>query len=178
MSGFTAPNHPLDAAYTKYWCEENVYRLTAHFLSIKKIANYWQVFVVFISNASKTVRQTTSQARRCNLTHLWQVALWHQSAACDPEQAIVWDYHVILILKARKAPQTTTAQSGQADERGPVTVVYDFDTLLPKPCDFISLVLRLPICKRLRSNIVADYMVETFAPRVNLGTKYERYVHM
>lgn len=73
-----APNDPspTHAApdYTPYYCEENIYRLAARRDLIGD-----QAEVVFITNARAAV------------------ACWFQRAAPEPGQALVWDYHVVLV---------------------------------------------------------------------------------
>ena len=60
-------------------------------------------WVVFVSNKKRVV------------------PLWRQKAGKDEEKLVIWDYHVILIIKT--------------DER---STVFDLDTNLPYPCDFKS----------------------------------------
>jgi hypothetical protein len=65
-----------------------------------------------------------------------QVALWYQKLAESADHAVVWDYHVVLILRLRSehAAGSQTADPANAPERDIKTWVYDFDTHLPKPC--------------------------------------------
>lgn len=62
----------------------------------------------------------------------WQVALWNQKLAGTAEKAVIWDYHVVLLLRARRNGQF--AELAQAESNVPQSWIYDFDTLLPKPC--------------------------------------------
>lgn len=53
------PPLPSDALYTSCYCEENVYLLAKSFQQIveqDKEAFLWDMYVVFISNRSKTVQ--------------------------------------------------------------------------------------------------------------------------
>lgn len=58
MENIVVPDLPPDAAYAKYWCEENVYHLASRFLLLPEIVNHWEVYVAFISNSAKTVCPT------------------------------------------------------------------------------------------------------------------------
>lgn len=52
------PSLPLAAVaalYTGCYCEENVYLLAQMFSEDPEIAHKWAIFVVFISNHTKTV---------------------------------------------------------------------------------------------------------------------------
>jgi hypothetical protein len=50
------PSIPRDAVYTGCYCEENIYFLAQAFSADPDTAKYWDIFVVFISNRSKTVK--------------------------------------------------------------------------------------------------------------------------
>ncbi|EEB89981.1 hypothetical protein MPER_11870, partial [Moniliophthora perniciosa FA553] len=66
------------------------------------IISDWDLYAVFISNATRTV------------------ALWDQKLTQEPGIPVVWDYHVILVLRSRfKNPEDQL-----------VAWVYDFDTTL------------------------------------------------
>ncbi|CAA7265438.1 unnamed protein product [Cyclocybe aegerita] len=78
----------------------------------KEIAGMWDVYVVFISNANQSV------------------ALWSQKAARARGNAVIWDYHVILLLRPRQQDDGSLA-SRPGKLR---SWVYDFDTTLPIPC--------------------------------------------
>lgn len=60
-------------------------------------------YVIFISNDNKTV------------------PLWSQSSSKSEDGLVIWDYHVILIIKADQC-----------------STVFDLDTNLPYPCDYNS----------------------------------------
>jgi hypothetical protein len=49
------PMVPEYAVYTSCYCEENVYLLAKAFLANVSITDIWDIFVVFISNETKTV---------------------------------------------------------------------------------------------------------------------------
>jgi len=94
------PPLPPDGIHTRCWCEENIYLLAQSFLHNPLIVNDWDVFVVFISNATKTV------------------CLWKQALARAENAFVIWDYHVVLLLRERQ---------------GTAAWLYDWDTTLPKP---------------------------------------------
>ncbi|KAE9400757.1 protein N-terminal glutamine amidohydrolase [Gymnopus androsaceus JB14] len=96
------PALPLDAVYTSHWCEENVYLLVQSFQH-PSISELWDVFAVFISNHAK------------------MVALWNQKLSKEPGLPVVWDYHVITVLRSRQDSLRTESW------------VYDFDTTLGMP---------------------------------------------
>lgn len=50
------PLFPIHSTYTAFYCEENVYLLTKQFLENEEIRELWDVFAVFISNSTRTVR--------------------------------------------------------------------------------------------------------------------------
>ncbi|KII89001.1 hypothetical protein PLICRDRAFT_592736 [Plicaturopsis crispa FD-325 SS-3] len=104
------PAIPPGQPYTPYWCEENIYLLAHAFQGAQDVVDAWDVFVVFISNESKTV------------------ALWNQRAASAEGRPIVWDYHVILVLRPRSNPAAVSASSADTDRR--ISWIYDFDTTL------------------------------------------------
>ncbi len=49
------PHLPPDSLYTHCYCEENIYLLAQKFISDSGVNGDWNVYVVFISNDSKTV---------------------------------------------------------------------------------------------------------------------------
>ncbi|KIY66302.1 hypothetical protein CYLTODRAFT_398990 [Cylindrobasidium torrendii FP15055 ss-10] len=85
------PALPETAIYTSCYCEENIYFLAKSFID-------HETYVVFVSNENKTV------------------AIWNQKRARSPDIPVVWDYHVILVLK--------TANSSW---------IYDFDAVNASP---------------------------------------------
>lgn len=88
--------------YTPYYCEENVWHLCQQpqFVGL-------ETKVVFISNARR------------------QCPLWHQRAAVNPAEPVLWDYHVILICKMENT-----------------WYVYDLDTALPMPIPVVEYIHR------------------------------------
>ncbi|XP_013415109.1 protein N-terminal glutamine amidohydrolase-like [Lingula anatina] len=86
--------------YTSCYCEENIWKLCEHVKHThpEEIDCF---YVVFISNKNKTI------------------PIWMQRAADNPNDAVVWDYHVILVQKYTSS-----------------SFVYDLDTLLSFPCPF------------------------------------------
>ncbi|KAH8108170.1 N-terminal glutamine amidase-domain-containing protein [Cristinia sonorae] len=78
----------------------------------------WDVFAVFISNHDK------------------MVAIWCQKA----NDIVVWDYHVVLVVRPRLEPtlhQQDSGDNGSSDTNrnpeSPESWIYDFDTRLPMP---------------------------------------------
>ncbi|KAF9566342.1 hypothetical protein CPC08DRAFT_814909 [Agrocybe pediades] len=123
------PVFPANSVYTRCYCEENVYLLCDQFLKDTSVTERWEAYAVFISNENKTA------------------ALWYQKAARVEGNPVIWDYHVILVLRPRNEADTLESlDSGslsaqyEADQSG--SWVYDFDTTLPVPCqweDYLSL---------------------------------------
>ncbi|KAJ7109232.1 N-terminal glutamine amidase-domain-containing protein [Mycena epipterygia] len=84
-----------DTVKTPFYCEENIFLLCEAFILLQE-----EVSAVFISNELKTV------------------ALWNQKLSKDAHSVVVWDYHVVLLLRSR---------DGQ-------NWIYDLDTRLAVPC--------------------------------------------
>jgi len=61
--------------YHPYYCEENIRRLCDHMQSGEAC------YVVFVSNTAR------------------MVALWGQGVVHDPQDPVLWDYHVVLLHK-------------------------------------------------------------------------------
>jgi len=116
----TPPSIPSDNVYTPYYCEENIYLLAKSFSADPQVVGTWDVFILFISNHNKAV------------------ALWCQQKAHEPHLPVVWDYHVILILRPRNHLGQNVAESGVVPlplpEEKAHTWAYDFDTCLDLPC--------------------------------------------
>ncbi|KAF8061574.1 N-terminal glutamine amidase-domain-containing protein [Lyophyllum atratum] len=110
--------------YTSCYCEENVYLLAQNFHEDPEIVQSWRVFVVFVSNRTKTV------------------ALWNQKLAREPHYPVVWDYHVVLLLRRPTQDQILLqSESSQGVASGTAartrlgqSWIYDFDTQLELPC--------------------------------------------
>ncbi|RDB24108.1 Protein N-terminal glutamine amidohydrolase [Hypsizygus marmoreus] len=116
------PSCPI-STYTSCYCEENIYLLAQQFSGDPKIVEAWDIFVVFISNNTKTV------------------ALWNQKLAHEPSRPVVWDYHVLLVLRphsfaiqAHPAPINIITSSKAPSYGQNTTWAYDFDTQLDLPC--------------------------------------------
>ncbi|EGN95453.1 hypothetical protein SERLA73DRAFT_186466, partial [Serpula lacrymans var. lacrymans S7.3] len=103
---------PVDHTYTSCYCEENIYLLAKYFLDQPSVKRRWDIFAIFISNATK------------------MVALWNQRKAAFADVAVVWDYHVILAMRPR-SPFVSSAGDPAAQ-----TWVYDYDTRLGIPCQW------------------------------------------
>ncbi|KXS12423.1 hypothetical protein M427DRAFT_101408 [Gonapodya prolifera JEL478] len=135
----SVPEFPIsraDCAYTSCYCEENVWWLCKAAVD-RGLGN--RSFAVFVSNTHQTI------------------PLWRQQRAAEPAAAVVWDYHVLFVLKT---------QTG--------TFVYDLDSTLPFPCpleDYYDLAINPEgIATRLRPNyrrlfriIAASTFVSHFA---------------
>lgn len=110
------PSIPRDAVYTGCYCEENIYFLAQAFSADPDTAKYWDIFVVFISNRSKTV------------------ALWCQKLANESHRPVVWDYHVVLVLRLRNHVLSQDVRCAPTVDETTHSWVYDFDTILDLPC--------------------------------------------
>ncbi|KAF8528220.1 N-terminal glutamine amidase-domain-containing protein [Hysterangium stoloniferum] len=97
------PQFPPGYTYTPFYCEENIYLLAATFSRDITITHTWEIYVVFVSNASKTV------------------ALWGQKLATDPIYPVIWDYHCILVLKPLEPGPASSVW------------VFDYDSRLEMP---------------------------------------------
>ncbi|KAL4253937.1 Protein N-terminal glutamine amidohydrolase [Abortiporus biennis] len=111
------PPIPQNAVYTSCYCEENIYLLAKTFQEQSERdpqAFPWNVYVVFISNSNKTV------------------ALWNQK---HREDVVVWDYHVILVLRSSLS-STTVSKNDESEQLDvePSSWVFDFDSQLSAPC--------------------------------------------
>jgi len=83
--------------YWPYYCEENVWHLCEGLPNAEGEA---EALVIFISNAARSV------------------AVWNQRAADAPDEALLWDYHVILATRADATREWE---------------IIDHDSLLPCP---------------------------------------------
>lgn len=127
------PSLPPDSVYTSCYCEENIYLLCRALLQTPSVTELWDIFVVFISNANKAVgiRLWPSPLVMrvfIDITLFTQVALWYQKTARSPDYPVVWDYHVILVLRPRRKEHTK--ETGHPEMH---SWVYDFDTTLGLP---------------------------------------------
>ena len=105
-----------DALRIPYYCEENVWRLAyrkLHTTNNTKDDNddKWEYFVVFISNANKSV------------------PMFQQKATKGNELSVCWDYHVILLAVLQNEDTTNETD----DKLPPVVLVYDMDSKLDYP---------------------------------------------
>ncbi|KLO18794.1 hypothetical protein SCHPADRAFT_804892, partial [Schizopora paradoxa] len=156
------PSLPQNSIYTANYCEENVYFLAKHFLDDKEVSSRWDVFVIFISNTTKSV------------------ALWYQKLN---DSVVIWDYHVILIALRRRA--LTSSAGRRLASR---SFVYDFDSRLEMPCaweEYITLTFQdqegLPEQFRSLLRVVpGDVFVGSFASdrshMVSLDGNGSRYI--
>lgn len=58
--------------------------------------------------------------------------LWQQKSA-SREDFVIWDYHVLLVLRPRTTIDAKPSQELHADD---IAWIYDFDTRLSNPCDW------------------------------------------
>jgi len=61
-----------------------------------------------------------------------QVALWNQRAAREKELPVIWDYHVVLVLRPLSFSQDDMGDGGNSHTG---SWIYDFDTTLDLPYD-------------------------------------------
>ncbi|GAC72405.1 hypothetical protein PANT_7d00081 [Moesziomyces antarcticus T-34] len=147
-SSITPPAFPVPLQYAACYCEENVYMLAQHLASQLTRANraainiaqsqkqpapgqalfvpVWDVHVLFISNAGKTVL-------------LYQQAASKLPSAGSP---VIWDYHVVAAVTAHLVPLHQLAVESDATiARPPVfgdgdgwsrTWIYDPDSRLAR----------------------------------------------
>ena len=87
---------PETIDYCPLYCEENIWRLCQHQYFVDK-----SIVVCFISNSTKSC------------------AIWQQRSAGNPLEPVIWDYHVVLLVK----------DFNQANEG--IWQVYDLDSNLP-----------------------------------------------
>ncbi|KDQ06739.1 hypothetical protein BOTBODRAFT_243436 [Botryobasidium botryosum FD-172 SS1] len=117
MGTIDPPAFVGEKTYTANYCEENIYRLAKTLTSLPDYDSTNDIiFVVFISNLSRTV------------------ALWQQRASPDPELPVVWDYHVILVRFQRNMSVSSADGARTAPTECWHGWVYDFDSR----CGFIS----------------------------------------
>ncbi|CAO1639069.1 unnamed protein product [Sympodiomycopsis kandeliae] len=104
------PTWPSKKFYTPCYCEENAYLLSkqlSYSLSQEQQNTYdWKVWVVFVSNANKSV------------------LLWQQRASQSPQAfyPVVWDYHCIVIVTAQSSNTSNgnTSNTGASSPLSPV----------------------------------------------------------
>ncbi|KIP07969.1 hypothetical protein PHLGIDRAFT_35193 [Phlebiopsis gigantea 11061_1 CR5-6] len=157
----TPPPIPSSCAYTRCYCEENIYLLADALGRHPDVASQdprtpslWDPYVVFISNHQKTHQRTrVLREKYTRADGLWarQAALWHQKAAEGP---VVWDYHVVLVLRPR-------ARASRGGETAASCWVYDRDSRCALP------------------STARDYMGQTFPYAcADGGAIPERYVSL
>ncbi|KAG2147116.1 N-terminal glutamine amidase-domain-containing protein [Suillus cothurnatus] len=139
---------PLDSPYTSCYCEENIYLLVRRFLEQADVKATWDIFAVIISNVTKTV------------------ALWSQLKAPAANTAVIWDYHVVLVLHSQSGPHCRLLNTTPSIEEE--TWIYDFDSILEMPSRW------------------EEYVEKTFPPDSDIPPQYrclfrvvsgEQYLH-
>lgn len=101
------PSLPLSYTYTPYYCEENIYLLAETLSRDQSVNDRWETYVAILSNPTKSL------------------ALWSQKLSKASDSPVVWDYHCVLLLKARR---------GIATASEPCCWVFDYDSRLGMPC--------------------------------------------
>jgi len=140
LNDMIPPPLPSNNIYTSCWCEENIYLLCQNFVQNRSVRDLWEIFTIFISNSDKTVSghnffEVLEPVTPNNILFpfSWgcflKVALWYQKAAQCEEVPVVWDYHVVLLLRPRQGVEESTGFN-----ENDMSWVYDFDTTLPVPC--------------------------------------------
>jgi hypothetical protein len=125
-------------AYTSCYCEENVYNI-GKYIHQNDIFPLSDCFVVFISNTSKSV------------------CLWQQKSSSSKNAPVIWDYHVIFLLRKSTDSQfKISASSSIPNSASCITVVYDKDSSLPFPCAFDR------------------YVEHAFRPEISLKPQFQR----
>lgn len=57
-----------------------------------------------------------------------------QKASRELNFPVLWDYHVILVLRPRRSASLIGQSPFEFETEGRLSWVYDFDTRLPIPC--------------------------------------------
>ena len=123
------PAVPSQVSYTQYYCEENIYLLAQALHAQASHRSQWDVFVVVISNLTRSVSLPNLYC--VSKSQLFaQVALWNQKGSRGASIPVVWDYHVILVLR----PAHTSAILHLTG-----CWVYDFDSHATMPCKFTGM---------------------------------------
>lgn len=92
------------------------------------------------------------------LKNFAQVALWYQKAARFPDSPVIWDYHVILILRPRRKALATNAEQSAMHS----SWAYDFDTILDLPCPWEGKEIRSDLLCTLFLIIDPEYLSMSF----------------
>ncbi|CAG8784521.1 9642_t:CDS:2, partial [Acaulospora colombiana] len=95
--------------YTSCWCEENVYLLGKHFA--QSIPNFKEEWSAYNTSVLVGLPPSPNQVFLCQARHSTNPNLLRDNFG------VIWDYHVILLLKSLKSPGAT--------------YIYDFDSRLP-----------------------------------------------
>lgn len=104
---------------------------------------------------------------------LFQVALWSQKTG-QLNQPVVWDYHVILVLKPIQDKESNPYQPTVYHNQE--SIVYDFDTSLSMPCKWEGASLFVYISQAFDEivKIWTDYFASSFLE--GLPPQYQRYL--
>jgi hypothetical protein len=62
-AGAEPPELPANYIYTRCYCEENVYLLCKDFMNREDVCKRWDIWVIFISNETKTVCPVEKRSR-------------------------------------------------------------------------------------------------------------------
>jgi hypothetical protein len=92
----------------------------------------------------------------------------------------VWDYHVVLILRALRSEYSAGGESADTQEDNAEAWIYDYDTLLLKPCHWKGTFLCrmfLSMGHALKHDILGvDYISQTFRTDEDVPLEYRRLV--
>lgn len=84
-------------------------------LADEAVHRNWDVYAVFISNEGRTVSPAFGIRMRCIIDFGLKAALWKQrQRASAVDSFVVWDYHVILVLKPLKSGRDPAKQVGSS----------------------------------------------------------------
>jgi hypothetical protein len=119
--------------YTADFCEENVYKLIEH-LHNADTNERWEIYAMFISNANKSV------------------LLWQQRLSSKKDRPVLWDYHVVAIIRSRVQPLDSW--------------IYDLDSTLPVPVPLVGKPLNYVALSIVIISNFLEYVSMTFCPEL------------
>lgn len=100
------------SVYTSCYCEENVWWQCKQYMeSTAAFDPSIEAFAVFVSNPTKTV------------------AIFEQKSSSRDDGAVIWDYHVLFLVRSR-------IPSNETDTESNLVLFFDLDSRLAFPCPF------------------------------------------
>ena len=123
--------------YCPYYCEENIWHLCQ-----EKVFAGKACLVMFISNLNK----------RC--------ATWYQRASGDPQVPVVWDYHLVLLVREESVKEESVKEESVKEEKW---LVYDFDSYLPFGVD-LDVYLQCSFMPDLEDSVMMRQSLSEFSP--------------